>query len=97
MPTQTDSWKKAVEARLVNVETRCNLLKDEVGGLASSIKGLLAADREKTNALDGHHQAYAAASLRAEYAEDRASRAEKRIEALETELAGHRAKHAGGA
>jgi len=81
-----ENWKKKMESRVAGIEKMGTLLKDEVSGLRTSISSLLAADREKTNALEGHHQAYAAANLRAEYNENRATKAEKRSEALEAEL-----------
>jgi len=87
-----DPWRKKMETRINDVEKLSSLLKDEMSGLRISVTGLLAADREKSNALEGHHQAYAAASLRAEYAETRANRAEKHIETLEAELNAHRHK-----
>lgn len=77
---------KKLEARMGDFDKLTSLLKDEVGGLRASIGGLLAADREKLSALEGHHQAYAAAAQRAELAELRASRATQRTDQLETEI-----------
>jgi uncharacterized protein YceH (UPF0502 family) len=77
---------KRLETRMGDFDRLSNLLKDELGGLRSSMGSLLAADREKGAALEGHHKAYASASLRAELAESRAIRAETRAEKLEDEL-----------
>jgi chromosome segregation ATPase len=81
-----DTWKRNMEQRVSNFERLGNLLKDELSGLRTSIMGLINADREKLHALEGHHQAYAAAAQRAELAEARALRAEKRSEGLESEV-----------
>lgn len=88
-------WKRKMESRIGDVEALGTMLKDELSGLRVAVHSLLAADREKTNALEGHHQAYAAASLRAESAETRANRAERRVEVLEGELARLRPPSAG--
>ena len=75
-----------LETRMSDFDKLSHLLKDELGGLRLSMGSLLAADREKSAALEGHHKAYASASLRAEISEARAIRAEARAERLEDEL-----------
>lgn len=85
-PDEEDAWKRKMEKRVGDMEKLGSLLKNELSGLQVSIRSLLAADREKLNALEGHHLAYAAASQRAEYAEARALQAEKRTESVENEL-----------
>ena len=77
---------RKLETRMSDFDALTNMLKDEMSGLRASISGLLAADREKLSALEGHHQAYSAAAQRAELAEKRASRAIARIDTLESEI-----------
>lgn len=77
---------RRLETRMGDFDKLTTLLKDEMSGLRTSIGGLLNADREKLTALEGHHQAYAAAAQRAELAEARAMRSAARTDQLEGEV-----------
>jgi hypothetical protein len=68
------------------------LLKDELEGLRAAYGSILAADKEKTAALEAYHQAYSAASQRAELAESQLERRDVAIAKLEAELRDERAR-----